>query len=100
MIASVVNKIQDLGCEVDHIPGGCTGLCQPVDVGINKPLKSRIRQEWLDWMMGEGVDTSKVSIPPTREMIAGWVLEGYTNLPLSIRRNAWRHAPYNWFDKD
>ena len=100
MMASVVNRIQDLGCEVDHIPGGCTGLCQPVDVGINKPLKSRIRQQWLEWMMGEGVDTTKVCVPPTREQIAEWVLAGYNNLPLSVRRNAWRHEPYHWFNKD
>ncbi len=38
MMASVVEAVQDLGVEVEHIPGGCTGLCQPVDVGVNKPL--------------------------------------------------------------
>ena len=38
MMESVVNKIQDLGCAVEHIPGGCTGLAQPVDVGIGKPF--------------------------------------------------------------
>jgi len=32
MMASVVMKIQELGIEVTHIPGGCTSLCQPVDV--------------------------------------------------------------------
>ena len=41
MMASVVNEIQDLGVEVIHIPGGCTGLTQPVDVGVNKPFKCR-----------------------------------------------------------
>ncbi len=30
---SVVQRIQELGVEVRHIPGGCTSLCQPVDVG-------------------------------------------------------------------
>ena len=28
VMASVVNEIQDLGVEVEHIPGGCTYLCQ------------------------------------------------------------------------
>ncbi len=37
MMASVVYKIQELGFEVKHIPGGCTSLCQPVDVGFNNP---------------------------------------------------------------
>jgi hypothetical protein len=32
MMASVVTRIQNLGVEVQHIPGGCTLLCQPVDL--------------------------------------------------------------------
>ena len=39
MMAFVVQKIQELGVEVKHIPGGCTSLCQPIDVGINKPFR-------------------------------------------------------------
>jgi hypothetical protein len=42
MMASVVYKIQELGVEVKQIPGGCTSLCQQVDVGFNKPFKSRV----------------------------------------------------------
>jgi hypothetical protein len=37
MMASVVYKTQDLDVEVKHIPGRCTSLCQPVDVGFNNP---------------------------------------------------------------
>ena len=46
LMSSVVHAIQDLGIEVEHIPGGCTGLVQPLDVGVNKPLKNRIRRKW------------------------------------------------------
>ncbi len=42
MMASVVYKIQELGVEVKHIPGGCTSLCQPVNVRFDKPFKSRV----------------------------------------------------------
>ncbi|KZT10423.1 uncharacterized protein LAESUDRAFT_627188, partial [Laetiporus sulphureus 93-53] len=28
----------------EYVPGGCTGLFQPCDVGINRPLKHAIRQ--------------------------------------------------------
>ena len=52
MMASVVDAIQELGVEVEHIPGGCTCLCQPVDVGINKPFKKRIRDLWQMWIEG------------------------------------------------
>ena len=40
MMNLVSNAIQDLGVEVEHIPGGCTSLCQPVDIRINKPFKA------------------------------------------------------------
>ena len=42
VMAEVVHAIQDLGITVKIIPGGCTGLCQPVDVGANKPFKGRV----------------------------------------------------------
>jgi len=32
------------------IPGGCTGLVQPLDVAINKTLKALIKEEYdLHW---------------------------------------------------
>ena len=46
MMALVVSKISALGVEVIHIPGGCTGLCQQLDIGMNRPFKSCIRQLW------------------------------------------------------
>jgi hypothetical protein len=32
MMGSIVNRIQALGIEVQHIPGDCMYFCQPVDV--------------------------------------------------------------------
>ncbi len=48
MMALVVQMIQELGVEVKHIPGGCTSLCQPVDVGFNKLFKDRMRRQWVN----------------------------------------------------
>ena len=39
MMALVVTKISKLEIKMIHIPGGCTGLCQPLNIGVNKPLK-------------------------------------------------------------
>ncbi len=33
--------------------GGCTSLFQPVDIGVNKPFKNQIRQQWEQWMIAE-----------------------------------------------
>jgi hypothetical protein len=51
IMASVVNRIVYLvGMQVEHIPGECTGMCQPIDVGIGKPLKSKIRHKQVGSM--------------------------------------------------
>jgi len=46
MMALVVSRINELGVEVQHILGGCTGLCQPVDIGVAKPLKDDLKKCW------------------------------------------------------
>ena len=71
MMNLVVNAIQDLGVEVEHIPGGCTSLCQPVDIGINKPFKAFLCKACEMWMIDEGTRCGTTS-PPTRELIAKW----------------------------
>jgi hypothetical protein len=44
MMGLVVQTIQELRVEVKHIPGGCTSLCQPVDIGFNKPFKDHLQK--------------------------------------------------------
>ena len=96
MMASVVTIIQDLGVEVEHIPGGCTPLCQPVDIGVNKPFKDRIRRQWEEWMINEGLLTGTTT-PPTRGHIVHWTLNAMNGMSHDIVYNAWRHGQYTWF---
>ena len=45
-----------MGIEIIHIPAECTYLYQPINVGINKPIKKRLTELWEDWMMdGAGI---------------------------------------------
>ena len=46
-----VQAIERTGCKFDCIPGRCTGLAQPLDVGINKPFKNRIHGLWEQYMV-------------------------------------------------
>jgi hypothetical protein len=56
MMGMVVNQVQSLGIEAIHIPPGCTYLCQPVDIGIIKMIKSGMQGKWEDWMLeGDGI---------------------------------------------
>ena len=70
MIGTIVNRIQSLGIEVLHIPGGCTYLCQPVDVGINKTIKSGMQQKWEDWMLESKEIINGATKEPTQMLVA------------------------------
>ena len=94
--ASVVNSIAELGVEVQFIPGGCTGLCQAVDVGVNKPLKNRMHAMWEEYMLEEGLQQLK-TCPPTRQKMAHWCFDALQDLPEDLVKNAWRHGEYSWF---
>jgi hypothetical protein len=101
MMGSVVQRIQELGIEVRHIPGGCTSLCQPVDVGFNKPFKDRVRKQWLSWMIAEGI-VHGTTTPPSRRDVAGWVDRAMAEMKREERiiQNAWRKTGYEWFPKE
>jgi hypothetical protein len=92
--ASVANRIADLGVEVQHTPGSCTGLCQPIDVGIGK--QSNIRHKWEEWMLEVGVD-SAVSHPPTCGQLSQWIVGSFEELLQETMQNSWRHSKYSFF---
>ena len=97
MMASVTDAIAELGIEIIHIPGGCPGLTQPLDVGINMPFKSRVRVLWEEWMINE-INRTGLVYAPTREDISSWVAEVVWGLNgKQLMRNAWRKTGYDWF---
>jgi hypothetical protein len=43
---AVMNAFADLGTIVVHVPGGATGVAQPLDVGVMSPFKTAIKQRY------------------------------------------------------
>jgi hypothetical protein len=95
-MASVVNRIEDLGVEVEHIPGGVTSLTQPVDVGINKPMKNYVVRQWEDYMLEHGIKEA-ITKPPNRFVFANWILASQAQLTKAVIKNAWRHSPFSYY---
>ena len=95
MMTSIVEAINNLGVQVEHIPGGRIGLCQPVDVGFNKPFKGRMCKVW-EWMMESGLneELSEANTPHWQN-VAHWVSQAYWDMSPNVISNLWRHAPYN-----
>jgi hypothetical protein len=92
MLSSVVNAIEALGCDVLYIPGGCTYLCQPVDVGINGPFKRELKRQWEEWVEDVGSDLEA----PSRRIVAEWVINACAEIPSATIRSAWRKKGFSW----
>ena len=71
------------------------GLCQPVDVGINKSLKSEVQKLWKVWMVDFSL-SKPVTVPPTLLDVAEWMMDAY-NLSEQIVCNEWMKNGYAWF---
>jgi hypothetical protein len=102
MMGLVVQKIQELGVEeVKHIPEECTSLCQPIDIGFNKPFKDRLWKRWISWMISKGV-IHGMTRTPTRLNVATWVDEAMKKMKRerAMVRNAWLKTEYEWLDKN
>jgi len=97
MMGSVVNHIQSLGIEVQHILAGCTYFCQPVDVGINRPIKKEMTEQWEEWMMTGGCVTGGVPKPTSRRQVVEWIVVPYMAITVQTGWNAWEKWAMNEF---
>ena len=52
--------LEELDTEVAVIPGGCTSVLQPLDVGINKPVKDRLRKAFQEWSVERLVNSTGI----------------------------------------
>jgi hypothetical protein len=90
--AALVNAVERLGCDVLYIPGGCTYLCQPIDVGINRPFKRELKRQWEDWVEDAGTDLQA----PSRRDVAEWVITAHAMIPTATVKSAWKKTGFSW----
>jgi DDE superfamily endonuclease len=95
---SVLCAIESLGCRVEYIPGGCTSLCQPVDVGINKSLKSQLYEQHDMWLAEQPMDVPVLPKPERKDMVA-WIHNACPAISETIIKNSWRHHEFGYYDK-
>jgi len=96
LLSSVTNAIQNTGCQVDYIPAGCTGLVQPIDVGINKPYKSNMTKVFTGWLSDQ--DPNLPIRAPKREDVSAWILSSVGMLTEDTVKNAWRKSGYSYYE--
>lgn len=79
-------RVQKLKSKLAVIPGGLTSQLQPLDVSINKPFKSFMKEEWNQWMK----DTDHALTPsgrlkrPSITQVCEWVLKSWNSVKTEI----------------
>ena len=66
------NKLRIIGVKFHPLPPSTTPFTQPVNIGINKPFKDRLRQQWWEWIMRDGNSKAVISTP-SRSLVGSWV---------------------------
>jgi hypothetical protein len=70
---------------VDFVPGGCTGVGQPLDMGLNWPFKHAVKVAYHSWLVdmlleqrrkGEKLDLD-TGLPVLRDASVRWIWQGY-----------------------
>ncbi len=72
------------------IPAHYTVLLQPCDVGINKPLKDRLKQKVSDKRREKHAELQSGELMPSssRKYVVGWLKEIWDDFPFQIVQNS------------
>ena len=76
------------------IPGGLTKVLQPLDVGVNRAFKTRLRTAWEHWMT-EGEHTFTKTGRQRRATyatICQWIVNAWADISISTVVRAFRKA--------
>lgn len=89
MTSATREAIEACGTEIEMVPPGCTCVVQPLDVGINKPMKDYAINEYQDWCFKRD-QTKKVNMVECRKLLNEWIVTAWDNLSHQIVKNSWR----------
>jgi DDE superfamily endonuclease len=88
MTSAVRHAVAECNTILEFIPGGYTSQLQVMDVGLNKPFKDRVRDQydgWLSRLLDEGA-----KIKPVRQDVSIWIANAWKGILPSIVENTWR----------
>ena len=76
--SAFVHEVNELGCDVEYIPAGYTCVLQPVDVGVNAPFKSSLRDFHHQWCLQKYPIIKDNKLPtPDRSDIYEWIQDSF-----------------------
>ncbi|GFT91823.1 hypothetical protein TNCV_575921 [Trichonephila clavipes] len=89
---NVKNALKSASAKIAIIPGGLTKKLQPLDVGINRSFKSKVRKLWEQWMSdGEKNYTKTGKLKRAfYEKVSRGVLKAWNDVAETTVKNAFR----------
>ncbi|KAK8780342.1 hypothetical protein V5799_018318 [Amblyomma americanum] len=82
----VKERLRGIRTDMAVIPGGLTGVLQPLDVSVNRPFKVEFRMQYSEWMANGNHDET-----PTGRLkrallatVLGWILSAWNSVSTNI----------------
>lgn len=82
----VKEQLRRVGTDMAVIPGGLTGMLQPLDVSVNRPFKVEFRRLYTEWMASgshEQTPTGRLKRAPLAAVL-GWVLSAWNSVSTDV----------------
>ena len=67
--ADTISLAENMDTDICYVPGGCTGIAQPIDVSINAPFKKAFQEQWIQWRRTPAARKPDGRIIPTRQLV-------------------------------
>ena len=82
LTADVKNMVKQMNAVLAVIPGGLTKELQPLDIGVNRPFKVRLRAAWERWVTDRDHSFTKSGRRhrASYATVCGWIVDAWVNV--------------------
>ncbi len=77
----VLSFLRSSSIDVIFIPGGCTSVCQVMDIVVNRPFKAHVRNAYISWRATQ-ITAQQPWVAPKRNQVIDWVLDSWHQFPV------------------
>ena len=69
---------ESMGTDLCYVPGGCTGIVQPMDVSVNASFQKAFQEQWIRWRRTPAARRpDRRLMIPTRQHVIDWVSKAW-----------------------